>query len=77
MTQSTAEDLQPADLRILRVLRSQRVEYPALIASQTGLHFPVVEQRCDYLEESGYIESVSEEVLYRITSRGERCLADA
>ncbi len=74
MAKRDEEDLQPADVRILRVLRLRRAEYPSLIASQTGLHFSLVDRHCKRLTRRGYVEPVSGEVLYRITSRGEQCL---
>ncbi len=59
-----------ADRRILRHLSTTKADYPALIASNTGLHIPLVERRCAALDEDGLLELVSGEVLYRITDYG-------
>lgn len=63
-------DLSDADRRILRYLARETVEYPALIASNTGLHIPLVERRCRSLAADGLLEAVSEEAVYRLTDRG-------
>ena len=60
----------PADDDILRFLREERAEYPAIIANRTGNHVPSVERRCRELAARGLIEAVSEEVVYRITRDG-------
>lgn len=65
-----AGELSDADRRILRYLAAETVEYPALIASNTGLHVPLVERRCRALTEADLLEAVSDEVLYRLTERG-------
>lgn len=62
------------DERVLQYLRDQGADYPALIASYTGMHVPLVEKRCEALDADGLVEPVSGEVVYRITSRGERLL---
>lgn len=63
-------ELSAADHRIVRYLADTNVEYPALIASHTGLHVPLVERRCRLLVGAGLLEPVSGEVLYRLTDRG-------
>jgi len=65
------ERLTAADHRILQYL-ADGAEYPALIASHTGLHIPLVDRRCRRLEAIGLIEPVSNEVIYRLTERGRR-----
>lgn len=62
--------LTPADRRILRHLSASGADYPALIASNTGLHIPLVERRCLALEAAGLLEPASGEVLYRLTDYG-------
>lgn len=62
--------LSTADWRILQYLSSAGADYPALIASNTGLHIPLVERRCDALEAAGLVELVSDEILYRLTEYG-------
>jgi len=66
--------VRPADRQILERLHGCHTDYPALIASRLGIHTPYVERRCAVLEEHGLIEAVSEEVVYRITDRGEEYL---
>ncbi len=67
--------LTSADHRILQYL-ADGADYPALIASNTGLHIPLVERRCKRLETLGLIEPASSEVIYRLTDRG-RQLAES
>jgi len=67
--------LTAADRRIVSYLAAG-ADYPALIASNTGLHVPLVERRCRRLETLGVIEPASSEVVYRLTARGQR-LADS
>ncbi|WP_253736473.1 DUF2250 domain-containing protein [Halohasta salina] len=62
--------LTPADRRILAYLAVSGADYPALIASNTGLHVPLVERRCLVLEAAGLLEPVSGEVIYRLTAYG-------
>lgn len=62
--------LSTADRRILQYLSSTGADYPALIASNTGLHIPLVERRCEALKAAGLVELVSDEVLYRLTEYG-------
>ena len=64
--------LSTADRRILQHLSSSGADYPGLIASNTGLHVPFVERRCVALEAAGLLESVSGEVIYRLTDSGRR-----
>jgi len=61
--------LTAADRRILQYLAGG-ADYPSLIASNTGLHIPLVERRCSRLEATGLIEPASSEVIYRLTDRG-------
>ena len=64
--------MRPVDDSILQVLAHERTEYPSLIASRTGVHVPVIERRCSELVTNGLIEPVSEEVVYRLTDRGQQ-----
>lgn len=63
-----------SDRRILQYL-ADGADYPALIASNTGLHVPLVERRCKRLEATGLIEPVSNEVIYRLTEQGRHVAA--
>lgn len=51
-------------------------EYPAIVASRTGLYVSLAERRCAFLEDAGYIESVGETAVYRLTDRGNARLAE-
>lgn len=62
--------LERTDRRVLCHLDETGADYPALIASNTGLHIPLVERRIVELREQGYVEKVSEEAIYRITESG-------
>ncbi|WP_331236234.1 MarR family transcriptional regulator [Natronorarus salvus] len=67
--------MQPGDEAILEFLLDNPPEYAPLIAGGIGMHHTNVERRCRVLAESGLLETVSEEVVYRLTERGERFLA--
>lgn len=67
--------LTTTDEAILEELHEQRLEYVALIANRCGLHCRYAEDRCRSLERRGLIEQATDEVTYRITTKGERCLA--
>lgn len=69
--QHPASWIRPADRQILDFLQGRRADYPAIIASRVGIHTPYVERRCLVLADNGYLEPVSEEVVYRITEQGE------
>lgn len=60
------------DRAILTEFAESGADYPALVASRRGLHLDTVRNRCDHLAETGAIERVSEEAVYRITDQGER-----
>ena len=64
-------ELSNADRRVLKHLHENGADYPALIASNTGLHIPLVERRCVVLDDAGLIEAVSGEVIYRLTELGQ------
>lgn len=76
MATERATRMREADKQILLVLRRDRVQYPALLAAETGLHLPLVERRCDALESRDLIEPVTGEVLYRLTERGRRAASE-
>ncbi|AUX08667.1 hypothetical protein AArcSl_1029 [Halalkaliarchaeum desulfuricum] len=54
----------------MNFLYTNGAEFPALIASNTGLYVTLAERRCAFLEEAGYIESVDEATVYRLTEEG-------
>lgn len=70
MSRPGRDELTDADRRVMRFLDSNGAEFPALIASNTGLYVTLAERRCTFLEEAGYIESVDEATVYRLTDRG-------
>ena len=70
MSRPGPEELTDADRRVLSFLHTNGVEFPALIASNTGLYVTLAERRCSFLEEVGYIESVDEATVYRLTEHG-------
>jgi predicted transcriptional regulator len=63
-----------ADETILRDLRAEQPDYAPLVASRLGMLPDYVADRCQQLVENGLIEPVSDEVVYRVTTRGERYL---
>jgi|GEM_PF-339149 len=67
--------MQPGDEAILEFLLTNPPEYAPLIAGRIGMHHTNVERRCRVLADHGLLEAVSEEVVYRLTDRGERLLA--
>jgi DNA-binding IclR family transcriptional regulator len=64
-----------ADAAILATFRSEPVQYPALIASRSGLHIPSAERRCRALADRGLLEQVSDEIAYRLTADGQHYLS--
>jgi hypothetical protein len=61
MSDQVPERLAAADAAILTTFRSAPVQYPALIASRSGLHIPYAERRCRVLANRGLLEQVSGE----------------
>ncbi|UIO99591.1 DUF2250 domain-containing protein [Halobaculum sp. CBA1158] len=68
--------LSDADERVLRHLSGTGVDYPALVAANTGLHIPLVERRLATMEERGFVEAATGERIYRITDAGTAALSD-
>lgn len=74
---STAPDwAHPADERIVRYLREHPPDYVPLIANRLGMHLGYVERRVETLVDRGLLEPVTGEVVYSVTDRGERFLAE-
>ena len=67
--------LHAADRAILDELLRAQPDYIPLVANRLGMHLSYVETRCDRLVEFGLIETVTNEVVYAITERGEAYLA--
>ncbi|MFB6154393.1 MAG: MarR family transcriptional regulator [Haloferacaceae archaeon] len=79
MSESQSRDVRPAwmntaDEVILRDLRAEQPDYAPLVASRLGMLPDYVDDRCEELVENGFIERLSDEVVYRVTKRGERYL---
>jgi len=64
------------DERVLAYLDDAGTDYPAFVASNTGLYADHVESRLDALEAGGLVERVTGEAVYRITDRGRDALRD-
>ncbi|WP_049931056.1 phenylalanine--tRNA ligase subunit alpha [Halosimplex carlsbadense] len=64
-----------ADAAILQHLVEERPTYLALVANRLGMPADYAQRRMDRLVADGLVEPVTEEVVYRITERGERRLA--
>jgi hypothetical protein len=67
--------LRPTDVAILDHLSEHGLDYPAVIAAAHAVDTDRTRRRADALASRGLVESVSPEVVYRITARGERRLA--
>lgn len=70
-----AQWMRPGDGRILERFDEERAQYPALVGTVLGMHLPYVERRCEELAARGLLETVSGEVVYRVTADGRRYLA--
>lgn len=70
MNNRVSEQLTAVDETVLITFRTKPIQYPALIASRSGLHIPYAEQRCQVLADRGLLEQVSDEVAYRVTAAG-------
>jgi hypothetical protein len=77
MSDQVSERVAAADAAILATFRSDPVQYPALIASRSGLHIPYAERRCRVLADRGLLEQVSGEIAYRLTTDVRHYLSDS
>ncbi|WP_433629870.1 winged helix-turn-helix domain-containing protein [Halomicrococcus sp. NG-SE-24] len=66
--------MRPVDRDILAALERAQPEYVPLLANRLGLHLTYVERRFERLVEHDFVEPVSGEAVYRLTSRGESLL---
>jgi len=64
------------DERVLAYLADAGSDYPAFVASNTGLYLDHVESRLDALDAAGLAERVTGEAVYRITDAGRDALRD-
>lgn len=76
MTEKMPSWLMDTDITILATFCTEPVQYPAMIASRSGLHIPYAERRCRVLAEYGLLERVNGEITYRLTTDGRRYLDD-
>jgi len=67
--------LRPTDVAILDHLAEHGLDYPEVIAATHPAGTDRTARRADTLASRGLIESVSPEVVYRVTAHGERRLA--
>ena len=65
-----------SDERVLAYLTGVGTDYPAFVASNTGLYVAHVESRLDALEAAGLVEQVTDEVVYRVTAAGRDALRE-
>lgn len=67
--------LHAADRAILEDFRREQPDYIPLVANRLGMHLSYVETRCERLVEFELLETVTNEVVYAVTDRGEAYLA--
>lgn len=72
MTDTVVDWLEPNDGDVLATLSRTGPEYGPVIAYQLDMDDAAFGRCCDRLTDSGVLERVSEEPLYRLTARGER-----
>ncbi|ELZ45967.1 hypothetical protein C463_06035 [Halorubrum californiense DSM 19288] len=71
-----APSLTRSDERLLAYLDDVGTDYPAFVASNTGLYADHVESRLDALGDAGLVERVTGEAAYRLTDAGREALRD-
>lgn len=64
------------DERVLAYLADVGTDYPAFVASNTGLYADHVESRLDALDASGFVERVTGEEVFRVTDAGRDALRE-
>jgi len=62
------------DERVLAYLDDAGTDYPAFVASNTGLYLDHVESRLDALDAAGLVERVTDEEVFRLTDAGRDAL---
>ena len=65
-----------SDERLLAYLDDVGTDYPAFVASNTGLYVDHVESRLDALAAAGLVERVTGEAVFRLTDAGRDALRD-
>jgi len=71
-----APSLTRSDERLLAYLDDVGTDYPAFVASNTGLYADHVESRLEALAAAGLVERVTGETVYRLTDAGRAALRD-
>lgn len=74
--QNLVDSMHPADERILSHLSENPPNYIPIVANKLGMHLGYVERRVETLVELGFLQPVSEEVIYAVTDLGERYLSE-
>ena len=72
MTDTVVDWMKPNHGDILATLSRTGPEYGPVIAYQLDMDNAAFERYCDRLTANGVVERVSEEPLYRLTTRGRR-----
>jgi predicted transcriptional regulator len=72
MTDTVVDWMQPNDGDILASLSRTGPEYGPVIAYQLDIDNETFERYCGRLTDNGVLERVSEEPLYRLTTRGQQ-----
>ena len=67
--------LYASDHAVLEDILREQPDYIPLVANRLGMHLSYVETRCNRLVELGLLETVTNEVVYAVTERGEAFLA--
>ncbi|PAU82816.1 hypothetical protein CK500_11825 [Halorubrum salipaludis] len=64
------------DERVLAYLDDVGTDYPAFVASNTGLYVDHVESRLEALAAAGLVERVTDEEVFRVTDAGRDALRE-
>ncbi|EMA58224.1 DUF2250 domain-containing protein [Halorubrum lipolyticum] len=73
---SPAIALTRTDERVLAYLADVGTDYPAFVASNTGLYVDHVESRLDALDAAGLVERATGEEVFRVTDAGRDALRE-
>ena len=75
-TDPPSVSLTRTDERVLAYLDDVGTDYPAFVASNTGLYVDHVESRLDALDAAGLVEQVTDEEVFRLTDAGRDALRE-
>ena len=62
------------DERVIAYLDDVGTDYPAFVASNTGLYVDHVESRLETLADAGLVERATDEAVFRVTDAGREAL---